>query len=98
MNFKLDEQEIGIVINAADKYALITITGYKLYLRKLEKLSNKYPEEYQLIKEYYDNDGILYGKSYKVNKRFIRLGKPASKERQEQGRRAAEIMRANKGT
>jgi hypothetical protein len=97
MNFKLNEQEIGIAINAEDKEALITITGYPAYLRKFEKLSNEFPEDYRLLNEYTD-EGEVYGRRYAVNKRYIRFGKPASEARKENGRKLAENMRVGNGT
>jgi len=98
MKLKNNEQEIGISINAADQEAYITITGYQAYLRKFENLSSLFPKEYKLVNEQYDNTtGEIYGRSYMVNKKRIRFSKPASEERKEQGRRAAEIMRARKG-
>jgi hypothetical protein len=94
MKFKTDEMELGIAINAADKEAMITVTGYQTYLRKLEKLSKEFPEDYKLLKEHLDpENGEIYARQYLVNKKYVRFGKPASAKRIEQGKAAAARMR-----
>ena len=96
MKFKLDEQEIGISINAADTTAMITITGYPAYLRKFKKLSDAFPEDYKLLKEHFDA-GEVYARQYLVTKKYIKFGKPPTEARKEQGRKAAEYLKVNKG-
>jgi hypothetical protein len=95
MIFHLDEQEIGIAINAADTFAVVTVTGYPMYLRKLEQLAAKYPEAYKLTHEETDENGAIYCRQYHVEKKYIKFGKPASEARKEVGRRLAANMRAN---
>jgi len=95
MNLHLEEQEIGIAINAADSEAFVTITGYPMYLRKFEQLAAKYPEAYKLTGEEKDENGVVYCRKYLVQKRYIRFGKPASEAKRESGKRLAVNRQAN---
>lgn len=89
MKFQRNEQEVGISINADDERARVTVTGYPKYLRQLAALSAKYPDAYKLLHEERDPAGEVYSRSYSVDKRYIKWGKPASEAQRERGRRLA---------
>lgn len=69
----LEEQETIVNIMADDKTASI-YTCIPAHIRKLDKLCEKYPEQYKL--ESYND----YSKTYSVPKKLIRFGSPAAKK------------------
>ncbi len=96
MDFHLDEQEIGVSVNAADKEARVIVTGYKQYMRKLDLLCEKYPKEYKRTGEHKSADGEVYGAVYTFPAKYLRFGHPASEAKRAAGKKAAERMLATR--
>lgn len=94
MDFHLDEQEIGVSVNAADKEARVIVTGYKQYMRKLDLLCEKYPKEYKRTGEHKNAAGEVCGTIYTFPAKYIRFGHPASEAKRAAGKKAAERMLA----
>jgi hypothetical protein len=86
MKLHLDEQQLGIDITASEKEAIVTVTGYPKYMRKLSQLAEKYPQAYKLTGTEKDENGEIYCLHLRVDKRYIRFGKPASAEKCEAAR------------
>lgn len=79
-SLSMEERETHIRWDAVEKIAHI-FTADPVSIRKLDKLVDGYPETYKLVKD--DNYG---GKSYEVDSKYIRFGKPASEAQKEAGR------------
>ena len=68
-----DEMETTIVISKNDKLAKVYSCD-PIYMRKLDKLCEKCPDEYKLVSE----DG--YSKTYSVPKKRIRFARAVLKK------------------
>jgi hypothetical protein len=94
MKLHLDEQQLGIDITASEKEAIVTVTGYPKYMRKLSQLAEKYPQAYKLTGTEKDENGEIYCLHLRIDKRYIRFGKPASEARCEAARERLQKVRA----
>ncbi len=63
------EQEVVIQFSADDKFATV-YSANPVYIRKLEKLSREFPDDYKLIKK--DNVSV----TYEVSRKLIAFRKP----------------------
>lgn len=86
-NYTRSERETTIIFNEEEKAAYVW-TCSPVMMRKLDSRAQEFPESYQCV--HVDDDG--YAKRYKITKRLIRFGKPASEAQKERGRRVAEAM------
>jgi hypothetical protein len=77
----LEERETILLTNAATDTIEIG-TSDQVFIRKLEKLSEEYPETYKRVSV---NEWGEH--SYTMPKRYLRFGKPASEARREANRR-----------
>jgi hypothetical protein len=82
--------ETSISMNAEEKTAEIFTTD-PVYLRKLTKLHEQYPDTYESIEDKTDTDGTRQAK-FRAAKKFIRFGRPESDAQKERGRQASEHM------
>ena len=82
------EQETSIVWDEEEKVARI-YTASPVSMRKLDRLCEQYPAEYQKFWEEKDADGRVTAARYRTGCKRVRFVKPASKARIEQGRRIA---------
>lgn len=81
------ERETTIIMNEEEKTAYVW-TCSPTMMRKLDRKVSEYPDSYQCVKV--ENDG--FAKRYRIAKRLIRFGKPASEAQKERGRKVAEAM------
>ena len=95
MSYTRAEQETTIIWNEDDKLAYI-YTASPVTLRKLDKLCADYPTDYQRTWIEDDRDGRITAAKYVVHSRFIRFGKPASRQQIERGRMMAAMMAERK--
>lgn len=82
MNLTREEQETTISFDASSQTASV-YTHHPSTIRKMEKLSNEFPEVYKRVK--IDRWG---GYWYEMPVRLLRFGKPASEARREANRKA----------
>ncbi len=92
MRFTRLEQETTVVMNAEEATAEV-FTADPVYLRKLKKLHEEFPDTYIQNSLNQDSDDTILSATYTVPKKFIRFGKPASAARIAAGQQAAERMR-----
>lgn len=81
-NLTKGEQETIIRWDAANRIATIHV-DIPSVMRKLDKLVEEFPEQYFRV----NVDPKYLSATYKVNSRYIRFGRPASKETREARRR-----------
>ena len=74
----IEEQEVNIGFTRADEYATM-YTSDITWIRKLDKMCEKCPNDYECIKEFKTKDGVLVAKEYKFPKKLISLRKPNKK-------------------
>lgn len=81
-----EERETMLLTNAAtDRFEISTADP--VYIRRLEKLADAFPDTYQRGKV------TKWGeRSYTMPKRLLRFGRPASEARKEANRRNAERL------
>ena len=84
------EQETSIVWDEYEKVARI-YTASPVSMRKLDRLCEQYPAEYQKFWEEKDADGRVTAARYQTGCKRVRFVKPASEARIEQGRRIAQM-------
>ena len=82
------EQETSIVWDEEEKVARI-YTASPVSMRKLDRLCADYPREYRKVWEEKDADGRVTAARYQTGCKRVKLVKPASEARVEQGRRIA---------
>lgn len=82
-----EERETQLLTNAAaDRFKISTADP--VYIRKLEKLADEFPDVY------IRGEVTAWGEhSYTMPKRLLRFGKPASEAKKEQARRMIEKLR-----
>lgn len=90
MAYSRMEQETSIVWDEDEKVARIYTTS-SVSMRKLDKLCEQYPAEYQKIWEEKDAEGKVTAARYQTGCKRVRFVKPASEARIEQGRRIAAL-------
>lgn len=88
MGYSRMEQETSVVWDEEEKVAHI-YTASPVSMRKLDKLCEDYPGEYQKVWEEKDADGRVTAAKYQTGCKRVRFVKPASEARIEQGRRIA---------
>lgn len=85
------EQETTITWDEEEKIARI-YTASPVTMRKLDKLVEEFPDDYQLTQTFINPAA----KRYTVPARYIRFGKPASEARREANRRNGERTQQNR--
>lgn len=88
MGYSRMEQETSIVWDEEEKVARI-YTASPVSMRKLDKLCEDYPAEYQRVWEETDADGRVTAARYQTGCKRVKFARPASEARREQGRRIA---------
>lgn len=84
------EQETSIVWDEEEKVARI-YTCSPVSMRKLDKLCQDYPAEYQRVWEEKDEGGRVTAARYQTGCKMVRFKRPASEARREQGRKIAAL-------
>lgn len=84
------EQETSIVWDEEEKVARI-YTCSPVSMRKLDRLCEDYPAEYQRVWVEKDEGGRVTAARYQTGCRRVKFGRPASEARREQGRRIAQM-------
>jgi len=88
MGYSRMEQETNIVWDEEEKVARI-YTASPVSMRKLDKLCEDYPAEYQRVWVETDDDGRVTAARYQTGCKRVKFARPASEARVEQGRRIA---------
>ena len=88
MGYSRIEQETSVVWDEEEKVARI-YTASPVSMRKLDRLCESYPEEYERVWEQRDREGRVVAAKYETLCKRVRFAKPASEARIEQGRRIA---------
>jgi len=88
----MDEQELTLTTTRTSD-TIDVYTSDRVYMRKLDKLCNDYPDAYTLVwtDTQATEEGTPIGKRYQFSKRFLKFGKPAS-----EARRASALRNINK--
>ena len=88
MTYTRAEQETSIIWDEEEKVAHI-YTASPVSMRKLDRLCEGYPGEYQKVWEEKDADGRVTAAKYTVPSMRIKFGKPSSEARVMANRRNA---------
>lgn len=91
------EQETSIVWDEEEKVARI-YTCSPVSMRKLDKLCEDYPAEYQRVWEDKDGEGKVVAARYQTGCKRVKFSRPASEARVEQGRRIAQMAAEKRRT
>ena len=92
MGYSRMEQETSIVWDEEEKVARI-YTASPVSMRKLDRLCEAFPREYQKVWEEKDSDGRVTAARYQTGCKRVKFARPASEARREQGRRIAKMAR-----
>lgn len=90
MAYSRVEQETSIVWDEEEKVARI-YTASPVSMRKLDRLCEEHPAEYQRVWVETDADGRVTAARYQTGCKMVRFKRPASEARREQGRRIAAL-------
>jgi hypothetical protein len=82
------EQETIVTIGALDKVANIC-SNDPGYWSKLDKMCEKCPNEYKLIRVHRTKDGLILCKWYEVPRKLVRFAPPIAKRELTEEQRAA---------
>ena len=92
MGYSRMEQETSIVWDEEEKVAHI-YTASPVSMRRLDKLCEDYPAEYQRVWVETDQDGRVIAARYQTGCKRVKFGRPASEARREHGRRIAAMAK-----
>ena len=90
MRYSRTERETSIVWDEEERIANI-YTASQITMRKLNRLCEAYPQEYQRIRVEKDADGTITAAKYTTACKYVRFGKPASEAQKERGRQIAAL-------
>lgn len=97
MDYRLSTQEQELTLTAVRADDVVTCyTSDRVYMRKLDKLHQEFPDVYRLVwtDSQIMGDGAPMGKRYQFPRRYLRFGKPASEAQQAARRANAVKMRS----
>lgn len=97
MKYKLTEQEQEMTLTVVRADDVVTCyTSDRVYMRKLDKLHQEFPDVYKRTWEdgQVMGDGLPMGVRYEFPRRYLRFGKPASEAQQAARRANAVKMRS----
>lgn len=97
MGYSRMEQETSIVWDEEEKVARI-YTASPVSMRRLDKLCEDYPAEYQRVWVETDQDGRVTAARYQTGCKMVRFKKPASEAMKARGRLIAGLAAEKRRT